>query len=63
MAIITELFTSVANKKVSPPFYPDHPYGPDELQVSIIVCLSVCLSLSICVSLCVCLCVSLCVCV
>lgn len=33
MVIVMELFTSVVNRNISSPFYPDHPYGPDELQV------------------------------
>lgn len=41
MVVIAELFSSVVNKNVSAPHYPDHPYGPDELQVSSL-CMSMC---------------------
>ena len=60
MVIIVELFIDVANKNIPPPFYSDHPYGPDELQVYHYVCMSVCLLvyISVCmfVSIFVCMC-------
>ena len=55
MVIIAELFSSVVNKNISSPLYLDHPYGPDELQVSslcCVVCVSVCLSVCLCLSIC-----------
>ena len=49
MVIIAELFSSVVNKNISSPLYLDHPYGPDELQVSSLCCV-------MCVVCVVCLC-------
>jgi len=31
--VVLELFSGVVNKTVPPPYYPDHPYGKDQLQV------------------------------
>jgi len=31
--VVLELFNGVVNKTVQPPFYPDHPYGKEQLQV------------------------------
>ena len=41
MVIVIELFIGVVNKNIPPPFYSDHPYGPDELQVTYL-CMSIC---------------------
>ena len=61
MVTIVELFSSVINKNVSPPLYPDHPYGPDELQVSpLCACVRACIRVCVwCLYLC--LCMSYCV--
>ena len=52
MVIVIELFIGVVNKNIPPPFYSDHPYGPDELQVthfcmSICVCMHTCMHASV----------------